>query len=395
LRVPFEEFIASNDSWLPDFALFMALKEHHGWQSWQTWPLEIRTRQPQAITAWSAKLSDDVRFHQFLQFLFRRQWRELKRYANERDIRIIGDIPIFVALDSVDVWANRRLFKMNEQGYPSVVSGVPPDLFTDQGQLWGNPVFDWEENRRTGFDWWIQRVEAALDLVDVIRIDHFRGFAGSWSVPADAPTAASGYWERGPGREVFDRISERLGPVPIIVEDLGLITPDVNALRQELGMPGMKVLQFAFDQDPDNVYLPHNYEANCVVYSGTHDNQTTIGWFQSLPEATRHEVQRYIGKDGTDIAWDMLRLALSSVANSAIVPLQDVMRLGDEARMNTPGRPAGNWGWRFMAHQLHHGLAAGLGELTGAYGRRARMPKERVFDPFDYSAPGTAHPLRG
>jgi 4-alpha-glucanotransferase len=393
LRPEFEAFVAEEANWLNDFALFMALKDHHGGRPWVEWDLPIRLREPEALAEWRELLKDDVRFYQFAQFQFRRQWTALKRYANERDIQVIGDIPIFVAHDSADVWANRDLFRLDDQGQLTVVSGVPPDLFTSDGQRWGNPMFDWRQLEATGYRWWIERARALLSMVDVIRIDHFRGFAAAWTVSADAPTAASGRWERGPGRAVFDAIVSELGTVPIIVEDLGLITRDVDVLRLDLGFPGMKVLQFAFDNDPDNAYLPHTYEHNCVVYTGTHDNQTTIGWFHTLDERTRRQIQTYLGRDGADIAWDMIRTALASVADLAIIPLQDILRLDDQARMNTPGRPSGNWGWRYLPHQLHPGVAAGLGELTSNYGRRAHPPKLSDPDPFDYSAPGTMHRL--
>ncbi|MEA2597006.1 MAG: 4-alpha-glucanotransferase [Thermomicrobiales bacterium] len=392
-RQSFEAFRRDEAHWLDDFALYMALKDHFGGRSWVEWDEPIRLRVPGAVAEWNDRLKDDVTFHQFVQFQFRRQWSELKRYANERDIQIIGDIPIFVAHDSADVWANRDVFRLDEQGQPTVMSGVPPDLFTSEGQLWGNPMFDWQRLEATGYRWWIDRVRGLLSVVDVIRIDHFRGFAAAWTVPAGAPTAESGRWERGPGRKVFDAIVNAIGQVPIIVEDLGLITDDVDQLRNDLGLPGMKVLQFAFDDDPENEYLPHNYEPNCVVYTGTHDNQTTIGWFQGLDGRTRRQVQTYLGRDGSDISWDFIRAALGSVADLAVLSLQDVMRLGDEARMNTPGRPMGNWGWRFLPHQLHPGVAAGLGELTTVYGRRARPEKAKTYDPYDYAAQGTGHRL--
>lgn len=392
-RPAFEVFRQEEAHWLDDFALYMALKDHFHGRPWVEWEAPIRLREPEAVAQWRERLKDDLRFHQFVQFQFRRQWSELKRHANERDIRIIGDIPIFVAHDSADVWANRELFRLNENGNPEVASGVPPDLFTDDGQLWGNPMFDWSRLAATGYRWWIGRVRALLTMVDVIRIDHFRGFAAAWTVPAGAPTAAYGRWERGPGRAVFDAITNAIGHVPILVEDLGLITADVEELRKGLGFPGMKVLQFAFDDDPENDYLPHNYENNCVVYTGTHDNQTTIGWFQGLDQRTRRQVQTYLGRDGSDIAWDFIRTALASVADLAVLSLQDIMRLGDEARMNTPGRPMGNWGWRYLPHQLNPGVAAGLGELTMAYGRRARPERIKTPDPYDYSAEGTEHPL--
>lgn len=393
LRQPLDAFTREEGHWLDDFALYMALKDEHGGRPWAEWDRAIRLREPRAMAEWSERLQDDIRFYKFVQFLFRRQWTELKRYTNERDVRIVGDIPIFVAHDSADVWANQELFQLDGEGQPTVLSGVPPDLFTDDGQLWGNPLFDWERLAATGYRWWIDRVRALQSMVDVVRIDHFRGFAAAWTVPASAPTAAYGRWERGPGRHVFDAIVREVGDVEIVVEDLGLITPDVVGLREELGFPGMKVLQFAFDDDPDNVYLPHTYDHKSVVYTGTHDNQTTIGWFQGLDEKTRRQVQTYLGRDGSDISWDMIRAALASTANLAIFPLQDAMRLGDEARMNTPGRPMGNWGWRYLPHQLHHGVAAGLGELTTIYGRRAGNRRVRTPDDYDYSAAGTQHRL--
>jgi 4-alpha-glucanotransferase len=393
LRFLFEQFSRDNAAWLEDYALFMALKDQHGGAAWFDWEPDIRLRDPGTVIKWSTELKDEVRFHRFVQFLFRRQWADLKRYANDRQIRIIGDIPIFVARDSADVWANRSLFRLDQEGNPLVVSGVPPDYFSTTGQIWGNPIFDWDAMRLTGYSWWIERIRATLHLVDIVRIDHFRGFAAAWSIPFGAETAAHGRWEVGPGRDVFDAITSELGQVPFIVEDLGLITADVRELRDELGYPGMTVLQFAFDGSPDNNYLPHNYVSNSVVYTGTHDNQTTVGWFQSLPTTEQQQVQRYIGRDGSDIAWDFIRLALSSVAETAIFPLQDILRLGEEARMNTPGRAMGNWAWRYLPHQLHHGIAAGLGELSIAYGRGHRPLAEPEFDPYDYTAPGTAHPL--
>jgi len=392
-RPAFEQFAHSEAGWLDDFALFMALKQEHHGAAWTDWAPAIRSREPAALTAARERLTPEIRFHQFVQFQFRRQWTTLKHHANDRGIRIVGDIPIFVAHDSADVWAHQHLFRLDAAGQPTVVAGVPPDYFSPTGQLWGNPLYNWPQHAATGYAWWIARVRATLANVDVIRLDHFRGFAANWVVPAAAPTAAEGHWERGPGLAIFDAIRDALGEVPFVVEDLGLITPDVEALRDKLGYPGMKVLQFAFSEDPHNAYLPHNYEPNCVVYTGTHDNQTTIGWFQTRADPERHDIQRYIGKDGSDIAWDFIRLALASVADTAILALQDVMRLGDEARMNTPGVAAGNWGWRFLPHQLHPGLAAGLGELTGAYGRRGGPPRPRGHDPFDYTAPDTAHPL--
>jgi 4-alpha-glucanotransferase len=327
-----------------------------------------------------------------VQFQFQRQWLELRRYANERSIRIVGDIPIFVAEDSADVWANQDQFRLDGEGRAESVAGVPPDPFSVTGQIWGNPLYDWGRMRGDGFQWWKQRIRRTLQMVDVVRVDHFRGFAATWSVPAGAETAAEGHWERVPGGEVFAAIRREFGDVPVIIEDLGVITPDVVTLREILGFPGMNVLQFAFESGPSNVYLPHNHQANSVVYTATHDNQTTVGWFHSRPDAERKAIQQYIGRDGSDIAWDLIRSALASSANTSIVPLQDVLRLGDEARMNVPGKPFGNWAWRYRAEDLSHGLAIGLRELTVAYGRGGDARPNRGANPWDYTAPGSQHP---
>ncbi|MBX3069885.1 MAG: 4-alpha-glucanotransferase [Thermomicrobiales bacterium] len=388
----FERFREQEGPWLSDFALFMALKESQGNVHWLEWPQELRKRSPEAMIAARIDLAEQIAFHEFAQFVFRDQWLALKRYANDRGIRIVGDIPIYVAADSVDVWANQDEFRLDDEGRPTVVTGVPPDYFSVDGQLWGNPLFDWPRMAQDGFRWWRERVEGTFELVDIIRIDHFRGFAAGWVVPAGDDTARGGRWERGPGEALLSAI-DQAHEARFILEDLGLITPDVHALRRNLDMPGMKVLQFAFDGDPRNSYLPHNFEPNCAVYPGTHDNQTTIGWFSGLNDHQRRFVQGYLGTDGSDIAWDLMRQALASVADLAICPLQDVMRLSDEARMNTPGLPSGNWGWRYLEHQLHDGLADGLADLTATYGRAAMDPPSQGFDPYDYSVPGAAHPL--
>jgi 4-alpha-glucanotransferase len=390
----FAAFRAAVAGWLDDFALFMAIKDASGGGSWQSWDDATRLRDTATLARWRAQLADDVLFHAFVQFQFRTQWQRVRDYANERGIRVVGDVPIFVALDSADVWAHRELFRLDAAGNPTVVAGVPPDYFSTTGQLWGNPVFDWAANRAEGYRWWTARMQGLLDVVDIVRIDHFRGFAANWSVPAGDATAAGGAWTQGPGAEIFAAFRATLGTVPVIVEDLGLITPDVHALRRELGYPGMAVLQFAFSDDPDNAYLPHNHAENLVVYTGTHDNDTTIGWFTSLPYAQMIEVQTYLGRDGSDIAWDLLRLAWSSVATVAIAPLQDVLRRGGEARMNVPGKADGNWAWRYRAGDLHEGLAAGLAEFTHTYGRARREAAEKTYDPYDYSAPETAHPVQ-
>jgi 4-alpha-glucanotransferase len=393
-RAQLTAFAEQHASWLDDYALFTALKASFGGRAWIEWDRDLALRDPAALAAASERLRHDIGFVKFVQFQFRRQWAELKRYANEGEIQIIGDIPIFVAYDSADVWAHPELFQLDATGHPTAIAGVPPDYFSRDGQLWGNPLYNWPTLAETGYAWWIERVRACLSLVDIIRIDHFRAFAAAWSVPAGAPTAAGGHWERGPGAAFFEAMRAELGALPFLVEDLGLITADVVALRDELGLPGMKVLQFAFDSGPDSVYLPHNYDHHCVVYTGTHDNQTTIGWFASISDETRQNVQRYLGSEGSDIAWELMRLALASTAELAVVPLQDVMRLGDEARMNTPGKPYGNWTWRYLPHMLHQGLASGLAELTSVYGRHSDPIRRRGYDPYDYSAPGTEHPLR-
>ncbi|HET7056282.1 MAG TPA: 4-alpha-glucanotransferase [Thermomicrobiales bacterium] len=393
LTQEFKAFRKAEASWLDDFCLFTALKAEQGGAAWSSWPDDVRRRTPEAMKAAKDRLASEIRYHAFCQWLFRRQWVALRIYANERGIRIIGDIPIFVAFDSADVWANPSQFRLNEDLNPVVVAGVPPDYFSRDGQRWGNPIYDWSAMAADGYAWWVKRFRALLALVDVVRIDHFRGFAANWSVPADAPTAAEGRWERGPGRALFDAVFAQLGEVPIIVEDLGLITPDVVELRKEIGLPGMAVLQFAFDGNPHNAYLPHEGERNSVLYTGTHDNQTTIGWFASVPENVRTEVLAYLGRDGSDIAWDFIRTALNSQSMLAVIPLQDVLRRGDEARMNTPGRPEGNWTWRMRWTDLDSGLAEGLGLLTYLSGRATPDTPPAGFDPYDYTHPGTAHPL--
>ena len=392
-RAALAEFNQREAAWLDDYALFAALKEAAAGGAWSDWARPRALREPAALAAVTTELHAELAFQKFVQFQFRRQWSELKRYANNAGIRIIGDIPIFVAYDSADVWAHPELFQLDASGQPTAVAGVPPDYFSSEGQRWGNPLYDWSALAESGYAWWIDRIRATLELVDVIRIDHFRGFAAAWSVPADSPTAAGGHWERGPGKVFFDAVEAAIGDLPFLVEDLGLISSDVIALREELGLPGMKVLQFAFDSGPESMYLPHNYERNCVVYPATHDNQTTSGWFSNLSDDHRQNVQRYLGGDGSDIAWDLIRISLASVADLAIAPLQDVMRLGDEARMNTPGQPFGNWTWRYLPHMLHAGLASGLAEMTMSYGRAPGTPAPRGFDPYDYTAPNPAHPL--
>ncbi len=368
-------FVLANQGWLADYALFAALKERHGGAGWSTWEPELATRRPAALQAWRAELADEIAYHQYAQWQFFRQWSALKAYANAGGIRIIGDLPIFVAYDSADAWAHPELFYFDAASRPTVVAGVPPDFFSPTGQRWGNPLYRWDVMAQTGYAWWIERFRAAFQQVDIVRLDHFRGFAAYWAVPADEETAVKGRWVPGPGRNLFEAVEQALGVRPIIAEDLGLITPAVRELLAELAAPGMRVLQFAFSGDPDHLYLPHNYVPNTVVYTGTHDNDTTMGWFNAAGPAERTAVQRYLNSPAYEINWELIRLALLSVAHTAIFPLQDVLGLGSEARMNTPGRATGNWSWRYEPYALTDGIRERLRLLTEVYGRAPRPPK--------------------
>ncbi|MHB1158988.1 MAG: 4-alpha-glucanotransferase [Chloroflexota bacterium] len=364
-----DQFCRENGSWLDDYALFAALKAAHRSAPWTRWEREVAARQPKAMERCRHQLAEEIQFRKFLQLEFARQWRVLKRYANDRGVRIVGDIPIFVALDSADVWSRPEMFYLDERGNPSIVSGVPPDYFSKTGQRWGNPLYRWDVLARQGYDWWVERFRVTLAQVDLVRIDHFRGFQAYWEVPAQHRTAERGRWVQGPGEQLFHALEEALGPLPVIAEDLGIITPDVELLRDRLGYPGMKVLQFAFGDDARNPHLPHNLERRCVLYTGTHDNDTTVGWFSSRTPRERAAILRYLGTDGREIHWDMIRLALASVAEVAVVPVQDLLGLGSEARMNLPGHASGNWGWRLTSGQLRPELAARLRELAITYGR--------------------------
>lgn len=372
LRPEFEAFCVEQAHWLDDFALFMALKDAYGGAMWNTWERELAARQPKALQEARGRLADQIESHRFRQFLFFRQWLRVKARANQAGIRIIGDIPIFVAYDSADVWGHPELFYLDRRGQPTIVAGVPPDYFSATGQLWGNPLYRWEAHARTGYQWWIARFRAVLALVDIVRIDHFRGFEAYWAIPHGNDTAQVGEWQPGPGAAFFSAIRAAIGDLPIIAEDLGFITPEVLALRDQFRLPGLKVLQFAFGAEPHDAFLPHNYGRNCVVYTGTHDNDTTLGWYSNTStEAERDFCRRYLGVDGHDIAWDLMRAAWASVADTAMTPLQDVLSLGSEARLNYPGRPSGNWRWRFCAEALTPALQARLRELTELYARGA------------------------
>ncbi len=374
LQEQFIRFCEAKASWLDDFALFMALHRTFDNASWHTWEADIAKAQPEAVQKWREKLGDEIYYRKFLQFEFCHQWTTLKHYANERGIKIIGDIPIYVAHNSADVWAHREIFALDEEtGEAALMAGVPPDYFSATGQLWGNPIYNWERLKDDGFQWWVERFQATLEYVDIVRIDHFRGFEAYWEVPQGETTAINGRWVKGPGEEFFEVLKEKLGTLPIIAEDLGLITPEVLELRDRFEFPGMKVLHFAFDGNPDNFYLPFNIEHNCVIYTGTHDNNTTLGWFKQLPDYQRENLLRYLGCFSPEgINWDLIRLAFSSIGNLAILPIQDLLGLGEEAQMNCPGVAEGNWGWRYRPDVLTDQLRDRLKTLTCTYGRAPR-----------------------
>lgn len=377
----YQAFVAEETWWLEDYALFMALKNEHGGRPWPRWEAKLRDRQSEALTAATRRLSDEVQFHYFQQWLFFEQWQMLKDYAHEHQIQIIGDIPIYVAMDSADAWSHRELFRFDELGKPIVVAGVPPDYFSPTGQLWGNPIYNWEKMAEQGFSWWIDRFRSNFRIYDLVRVDHFRGFYNYWQVPGDAKTAVKGEWVDGPREALFDAVIAALGDLPLIAEDLGAPDLGVYALRDHYNFPGMKVLQFAWSSDGADPFLPHNYIKNCVVYTGTHDNDTTRGWYATATEAERDYFRRYCRVDGHDVAWDMIRLAMMSCAYLAVVPLQDCLNLGSEARMNIPAVASGNWSWRFTSDQLGRGIQVGLAELCDLYGRTSIPPEQRPHSP--------------
>lgn len=381
-RQAFEAFRTRNAAWLDDFALFMALKRAHGGQPWNAWAAPLRRREPDALVAARLEHADAIQAESLLQWWFDRHWGDVRRRAAELGIGVLGDLPIFVAFDSADTWAAQALFFLDDAGNPTVVAGVPPDYFSETGQRWGNPLYRWDRHAADGYAWWIARLRRCLELYDLVRIDHFRGFEAYWEIPASEETAVHGRWVEGPGQALFDAFATSFGAaeggafggaaegrLPIVAEDLGVVTPGVERLRDHNGLPGMKVLQFAWGGDPDDPFLPHTYPANAVVYTGTHDNDTTIGWYAQAPEAERDRLRRYLSVDGEDVAWDLLRAAQASPADLAIAPMQDLLRLGHEARMNLPGAPSGNWGWRFGWEQLPEELAGELRAMGEAYGR--------------------------
>jgi len=379
----FQNFCEQNYSWLDDFALFMALKETGKGSPWHEWPSDIALCRPAALAAWREKLADDIQARKFWQYVFFEQWAALKWACGERGIRIMGDIPIFVAHDSADVWAHPELVQLDAKGRPTVVTGVPPDYFSATGQLWGNPIYRWEAMARSGYEWWIRRLRTVLQLVDIVRLDHFRGFEAYWEVPGTETTAINGRWVEGPGDALFQAFQGALGELPIVAETLGVITPEVEALRERWGCPGMAVLQFAFGSESQApAFMPHNFHHDLVVYTGTHDNDTTLGWWNSrVTDSTRTSEQierektralKYLAADGREMNWAFIRTVLASVADTAVIPLQDVLDLGSEARMNLPGSPGGNWRWRFPPEMLTVERRLRLAELTEIYGRAER-----------------------
>lgn len=372
-RAEFEGFCSENGHWLEDFVLFTALKEYFSGQVWSDWQAKIRDRNADALASMRSQLARELDRHRFIQFLFFRQWHALKAYCNERGIEIIGDIPIYVSYDSADVWADSHIFKLDGNKKPTHVAGVPPDYFSSTGQLWGSPVYDWNVCRESGFKWWLRRMEHVLSLYDVVRIDHLRGLVAYWEVPAGHKTAVHGVWVETPAGEFFDTMLGRFPDFPIIAEDLGHITPDVREVMDHYGFPGMKVLLFAFGADePEHPYLPHNYRPGFVVYTGTHDNNTARGWFENgASPSDRKRLSRYVGREVTaeTVHWELLRLAMSSVAETSIAPMQDILGLGEEARMNLPGVLEGHWQWRLTEEGLKSEIAAAVHDLTHTYGR--------------------------
>lgn len=373
-RAAYDEFCESEKHWLEDFALFKAIEHHEQLREWNHWPEELVRRDQNALAAAKLRYADEVDFCKFCQWCFYRQWLLLKKYANERGILIIGDVPIFVSYQSADVWEHQELFELDASGNPIVVAGVPPDYFSETGQLWGNPLYRWDVHEATSYTWWIARVEHAFRLFDLVRIDHFRGFANYWATPAGAVNAIGGKWLPGPGEKLFESFQQAFGELPIIAEDLGLITPEVIELRDKFNLPGMRILQFAFGDNDSNFFLPHHYIANTVAYTGTHDNDTSLGWWNSANDHEKSFAKFHLDSDGNEINWDMIKVLVASAANTVIFPLQDVLGLNSEHRMNLPGTAWGNWEWRFSWSQLQSWHTDKLADLTNSHKRNPRIP---------------------
>ncbi|MDD3205222.1 MAG: 4-alpha-glucanotransferase [Lachnospiraceae bacterium] len=370
----FQEFIQKNQYWLDDYALYMSVKNFFDGKSFTEWDADIKERKPEAMKAYKEKFAGKIAFYQFQQFEFSKQWTKLKDYANKKNIEIIGDIPIYVAFDSADTWANPELFQFDDTITPIAVAGCPPDAFSATGQLWGNPLYKWEYHKKTNYAWWMKRIAYCYELYDIVRIDHFRGFDEYYAIPYGNPTAEHGKWETGPGYDIFDTMQKELGEKRVIAEDLGFLTPSVIELVKKTGYPGMKILQFAFDSREESDYLPHNYVRNSIVYTGTHDNQTTVGWYEMLDKHDKTFAEKYLDiseeKTAKEAVWTFIRAALSSVSDTAIIPMQDYLELGDEARMNTPSTVGSNWKWRMNSTDLNSDLAEKIKKLTQMYGRR-------------------------
>lgn len=368
----FAEFCKANQHWLPDYALYMALKNQNDGKSWIEWEEEIRLRKPEAVECYKKELEEECNFYEFLQYEFHEQWTKVKEYAHEKGIQIVGDVPIYVAFDSADTWANPELFQLDEKNLPLGVAGCPPDAFSATGQLWGNPLYNWAYHKKTGYDWWLKRIAYCFDLYDIVRIDHFRGFDEYYSIPYGDETAVNGHWEKGPGMNLFDTVKEKLGELDIIAEDLGFLTESVFQLLKDSGYPGMKVLQFAFDPSEDSDYLTYKYQRNCVVYTGTHDNDTTAGWFEKLSDEDREVALRYMNSFYTpkeEQHWDLIALAMRSTADTCIIPVQDFLGLGSEARINMPSTLGDNWKWRMTKGAFSEELKEKIRRMTKLYGR--------------------------
>ena len=368
----FTEFCKDNQHWLPDYALYMALKNQNDGKSWIEWEEEIRLRKPEAVECYKRELEEECNFYEFLQYEFYEQWTKVKEYAHKKGIQIVGDVPIYVAFDSADTWANPELFQLDEKNLPLGVAGCPPDAFSATGQLWGNPLYNWAYHKKTGYDWWLKRIAYCFDLYDIVRIDHFRGFDEYYSIPYGDETAVNGHWEKGPGMDLFNTVKEKLGELDIIAEDLGFLTESVFQLLKDSGYPGMKVLQFAFDPGEDSDYLTYKYQRNCVVYTGTHDNDTTVGWFEKLSDGDREVALRYMNSFYTpkeEQHWDLIALAMRSTADTCIIPVQDFLGLGSEARINMPSTLGDNWKWRMTKGAFSEELKEKIRRMTKLYGR--------------------------
>ncbi len=385
-------FKKEQKDWLEPFSIFMAIKAQQGGVSWEHWPEDFRNRDPETLKSFVKKFSDQIAFQAFIQFLFHQQWHKLRNYAHEKGIRIIGDIPIFVAYDSADVWANKDLFYLDENGLPEVVAGVPPDYFSRTGQLWGNPLYRWDVHKKNGYAWWLKRISAVLSHVDIVRLDHFRGFEAYWEIPYGNKTAVEGQWVKGPGNDFLKTVKKELGELPIIAEDLGVITTEVKQMRDNFNLPGMKILHFAFASDPDDDFLPHNYPTDCVAYTGTHDNNTSSGWYETAPEREKDFCRRYLARSGQDIAWSLIRVLWRSAAAWVLAPMQDFLSLGEWARMNYPGNPSGNWDWRMHPDAINEGLIARLHETNRLYGRLPRKEKEKIKQALQEATKGEVMP---